>query len=99
MQLTTVIVALFATAAVASPSIRPSRQRPTVVKQTITCTGGNAFCCAPEGGFGTSVTCVGFQGSCIGILTCCNNNAVTSGGSNSAQVCAGVADDITIIFK
>ncbi|KAK2765767.1 hypothetical protein FQN52_003869 [Onygenales sp. PD_12] len=79
MQLTNTIaiVALLATSAVASPRggyTRPQRpSSPTY--QSISCSSGSAFCCAPESTFGTTCTAMtGTSVSCNSLIVCCNNN-------------------------
>ncbi|PGH16807.1 hypothetical protein AJ79_01451 [Helicocarpus griseus UAMH5409] len=89
MQLTNIVavVALLATSVAANPRRggRPSRpDRPDgPTYQSIQCSSGGAYCCAPEGTFGT--TCTAMQGtsvSCNSLIVCCNNNG------EGTQVCS-----------
>ncbi|KKZ63593.1 hypothetical protein EMCG_02130 [[Emmonsia] crescens] len=83
MQLTNIvaIVALLATSVAATPrGGRPQRpERPNApVYQSISCSSGGPFCCAPEGTLGT--TCTAMEGSnvsCNSLIVCCNNNQGT----------------------
>ncbi|EEH16338.1 hypothetical protein PABG_06425 [Paracoccidioides brasiliensis Pb03] len=88
MQLSNIVavVALLATTAVASRS-PPRPQRPSrpvaPVFQSIQCSSGSPFCCAPESTLGT--TCTAMSGSsvqCNSLIVCCNNNG------SGTQVCS-----------
>ncbi|PGG99543.1 hypothetical protein GX51_06283 [Blastomyces parvus] len=93
MQLTNfvAIIALLATSVAATPSRRPRPSRPTrpdgPVYQSISCSSGGPFCCAPESTLGT--TCTAMEGSsvsCNSLIVCCNNNeGVQSCSANLQQ--------------
>ncbi|EDN10228.1 hypothetical protein I7I51_06929 [Histoplasma capsulatum] len=90
MQLTNIvaIVALLATSVAAGRPARPARpHRPDgPVFQSISCSSGGPFCCAPESTLGTTCTAMtGSSVSCNTQIVCCNNNEGTQTCSATLQ--------------
>ncbi|EEH05946.1 hydrophobin 1 [Histoplasma capsulatum G186AR] len=91
MQLTNIvaIVAVLATS-VAAGRAPPRPERPSrpegPVFQSISCSSGGPFCCAPESTLGTTCTAMtGSSVSCNTQIVCCNNNGGTQTCSATLQ--------------
>lgn len=66
----------------ASRGGRPTRPPPSPTFQKITCSSGDAYCCAPSEAMGTTCSkLAGSSVSCNSLIVCCNNN---NGVSNSS---------------
>ncbi|KAH7252929.1 hypothetical protein MRS44_015892 [Fusarium solani] len=69
------------------PSVGPVNQI-----QTITCGGGDPYCCTPEtDGWGSNYfQCSNYRESCNNIVVCCNSQ--NNQGSTSVQACTAFGD-------
>ncbi|KAJ4183318.1 hypothetical protein NW755_009809 [Fusarium falciforme] len=71
----------------APPSVGPVNQI-----QSITCNGGDAYCCTPEAdGWGSNYfKCSSYGETCDSIAVCCNSQ--NNQGSTSVQACSAFGD-------
>ncbi|KAG7404288.1 hypothetical protein Forpe1208_v003563 [Fusarium oxysporum f. sp. rapae] len=107
MQFSIVTLLVAATGALAVPGNRGHRGGPhrgdrNTNTQTVTCTGGSAYCCSPEyddGGFFTNYQCNKNINSCNvqSTIVCCAQN-VQGNNNAQAQTCSAFGDQ-KVIFN
>ncbi|KAH7169511.1 hypothetical protein DER46DRAFT_600396 [Fusarium sp. MPI-SDFR-AT-0072] len=104
MQFSIVTLLVAATGALAVPGHRGGQHRGdrNTNTQTVTCTGGSAYCCSPEyddGGFFTNYECNKNINSCNvqSTIVCCAQN-VQGNNNAQAQTCSAFGDQ-KVIFN